>query len=119
VADRCAFEAGDFMERTFERQFDVTLAIGLFDYVVDCAPFLRKMRRVSRKKVIATFPCRWTWRAPVRKVRLSLHRCPVYFFTKPQVEQLMEEAGFEEATVERIGKIYFVVGYCGGGESSG
>jgi ubiquinone/menaquinone biosynthesis C-methylase UbiE len=113
VGERCQFLAGDFMDARFDRSFDVTMAIGLFDYVADCVPFLRKMRRLSRRKAIATFPLRWTWRAPVRKVRLALRGCPVYFFTRPQVERLMKEAGFADATVERIGKIYFVVGRVG------
>jgi ubiquinone/menaquinone biosynthesis C-methylase UbiE len=111
VADVCSFQNGDFMEMEFDRTFDVVLAIGLFDYVRECLPFLRKMRRVARAKVVATFPVFWTWRAPVRKVRLALRGCPVYFFKKAEVEQLMADAGFASATVERIGKIYFVVGH--------
>ena len=116
VADRCRFSVGDFMEHSFDRHFDVTLAIGLFDYVADCVPFLRKMRRLSRRKVIATFPLKWTWRAPLRKVRLALRGCPVYFFTRPQVEGLMTAAGFADPKIARIGKIYFVVGRCEGTE---
>lgn len=116
VAERCRFEAADFMDMKFQRQFDVTLAIGLFDYVADCVPFLRKMRRLSRTKVVATFPRRWTWRAPIRRLRLARRGCPVFFFTRPQVRQLMADAGFARCTVERIGKIYFVVGECPGGE---
>ncbi len=113
VGSRCRFAAGDFMESKFDSPFDVTLAIGLFDYVADCLPFLRKMRRVSRRKVVATFPRRWTWRAALRKLRLALRGCPVFFFTRRQVERLMADAGFPRFTVERIGKIYFVVGHCG------
>ena len=79
------------MAYRFDREFDVTLAIGLFDYVADCVPFLKKMQRLSRRKVVATFPRKWTWRAPVRKVRLALRGCPVYFFTRPQVERLMSD----------------------------
>jgi len=123
VADRCRFLNADFMEQKFARPFDVTLAIGLFDYVADCMPFLRKMRRLSRSKVVAVFPRKWTWRAPVRKVRLALRGCPVYFFTRPQVERLMAQAGFERLTIDRLGKLYFVVGHCGtaalGGEAQG
>jgi len=114
VGERCRFLAGDFMERTFDQPFDVTLAIGLFDYVADCRPFLRKMRRVSRRKVVATFPRRWTWRAPVRKLRLALCGCPVFFFTRSEVERLMADAGFARFAIQRIGKIYFVVGHCEG-----
>jgi len=118
VGDRCRFFQADFMEHKFGREFDVTLAIGLFDYVADCVPFLRKMRRLSRRKVVATFPRKWTWRAPVRKVRLALRGCPVYFFTRPQVERLMSEAGFADVRIATIGKIYFVVGRCEGTDRS-
>ena len=118
VAERCSFRNADFMDQTFDREFDVTLAIGLFDYVAQPLPFLAKMRAITRRKVVATFPLKWTWRAPVRKVRLALRGCPVYFFTKPQVERLMADAGFADSTVERIGKIYFAVGHvpAGAGE---
>jgi len=119
VGSRCRFQVGDFMERKFAQPFDVTLAIGLFDYVADCRPFLRKMRRVSRRKVVATFPRRWTWRAPIRKLRLAARGCPVFFFTRRQVEQLMTEAGFPRYAVERIGKIYFAVGHCADREGTG
>ncbi len=115
VADRCRFLNADFMEHRFAEAFDITLAIGLFDYVADCLPFLRKMRRLSRQKVVTAFPRRWTWRAPVRKVRLALRGCPVYFFTRRQVEHLMTQAGFERFTVDRLGKLFFVVGHCGQG----
>ncbi|MFP4056874.1 MAG: class I SAM-dependent methyltransferase [Candidatus Brocadiia bacterium] len=118
VGERCEFRNADFMECDFDRPFDVILAIGLFDYVADCRPFLRKMRSLSRRKVVATFPRRWTWRAPVRKARLALHGCPVYFFTKGQVEGLMADAGFASATVDRIGKIFFAVGHCPQGEET-
>jgi len=113
VADRCRFVNADFMARKFDEPFDVALAIGLFDYVADCLPFLKKMRRISRLKVIAAFPRKWTWRAPVRKLRLALRGCPVYFFTRPQIQRLMTQAGFQRFTIERLGKLYFVVGHCG------
>ena len=113
VADRCSFLAADFMEQAFDREFDVILAIGLFDYVADCGPFLRKMQQLSRRKVVATFPRKWTWRAPIRKVRLAVRQCPVYFFTRPQVARLMDEAGYRGVSIETIGKIYFAVGHCG------
>ena len=112
VEDQCEFLNADFMAHDFGRQFDVALAIGLFDYVAEPLPFLKRMRAVTRSKVVATFPLKWTWRAPVRKVRLALRGCPVYFFTKPHVERLMADAGFAPVRVERIGKIYFAVGHC-------
>jgi len=121
VEGQCEFLNADFMDASFDRAFDVCMAIGLFDYIPPdgCPPFLRKMRRLARRKVIATFPLKWTWRAPVRKVRLALRGCPVYFFTRPQVERLMADAGFVNSAVERIGKIYFAVGHVPPRENQG
>ena len=40
------------------------------------------MRELSKDKAILAFPRFWTWRAPVRKVRLNARGCDVYFYTR-------------------------------------
>lgn len=113
VADRCSFLHSDLLEWEPDATFDVTFGIGLFDYIGDALPVLKKMREVSTDKVIASFPRFWTWRAPVRKLRLSIRGCPVYFFTKRRIAELMKQAGFERHTVTKVGKLHCVVAYCG------
>jgi ubiquinone/menaquinone biosynthesis C-methylase UbiE len=109
VQDQCRFEVGDFLQMSFDEPFDAVMAIGLFDYIRDPPVFLKKMRACVRKKVVATWPILWTWRAPVRWLRLKLQGCPVYFFTLSQIRKFYEGAGFVIARLERVGKIYFVV----------
>ncbi len=109
LADRCRFEVGDFLAMEFPEPFDALLAVGLFDYIRDPAVFLARMRRTCRRKLVATFPVRWTWRAPLRRLRLGLQGCPVYFFSPADIRRLMAAAGFEVARLDRLGKIYFVV----------
>jgi len=113
VADRCSFFHTDLLEYAPDGTFDVTFGIGLFDYIDDALPVLKKMREVSTDKAIVSFPRFWTWRAPVRKLRLSIRGCPVYFFTKRRIAELMKQAGFERHSVAKIGKLHCVVGYCG------
>lgn len=91
--------------------FDVTIGIGLFDYIKDPLPVVRKMADVSRDRVIISFPTVWTWKAPVRKVRLSMGNCDVFFYTKAHVSRLMTEAGFKRFDIEKIGQLYCVTGY--------
>ncbi len=55
------------------------------------------------------FPRLWTWRAPVRKVRLTLKGCDVYFYSAARIKQLMKDAGFSRHTLTRVGKLYCVV----------
>jgi hypothetical protein len=108
VGDRCQYVEADLDHYEAAETFDYVIGVGLFDYLSDPLKALRQMTKVGKKRVIVTFPRRWTWRAPIRKVRLSLRGCPVFFYDRPEVEKLVRDAGgrIEEFTV--TGKIYFV-----------
>lgn len=113
VTDRCSFIKTDLLEYDAAAPFDVSYGIGLFDYISDPLPVLKKMREVTKDKVITAFPRFWTWRAPVRKARLTLRGCPVFFYTKGRIDGLMKEAGFARHEVTKVGKLHCVVSYCG------
>ncbi len=109
VDGNCSFVDGDFLPLRFDRSFTVTLAIGFFDYTADPMPYLRKMKQVTTGRMIATFPRFWTWRAPLRKIRLALGGCPVRFYTRGRVHNLMRASGWACWNVKKIGKLHFVV----------
>jgi SAM-dependent methyltransferase len=88
--------------------FDVTIAVGVFDYTKDASPYLEKIRRVTGARFLSTFPRYWTYRMPIRKVRLGVLGCPVYFYTAEQVQKLHEKAGFICERIEKVGAIYCV-----------
>lgn len=109
LEDRLTFIQTDLLEYKPDSKFDVSYGIGLFDYISDSLPVLTKMREVTTDKAIMAFPRFWTWRAPVRKVRLKMKGCPVFFYTKGKIARLMKEAGFKSHTVTRVGKLHCVV----------
>jgi 2-polyprenyl-3-methyl-5-hydroxy-6-metoxy-1,4-benzoquinol methylase len=111
LTDRCTFIQTDLLDYNPESTFDVSFGIGLFDYISDPLPVLKKMREVSTDKAIMAFPRLWTWRAPVRKVRLARKGCPVYFYSAARINQLMRDAGFSRHTLTRVGKLYCVVAH--------
>jgi SAM-dependent methyltransferase len=111
VEDRCEFLQTDLLEFSPASSFDVAIGIGLFDYISDPLPVLKKMREVTTDKVIASFPRLWTWRAPIRKVRLTLRNCSVFFYTRQELNRLMREAGFVRHEITRVGKLHCVVAY--------
>ena len=108
VQDKVTFVVGDLVHYPVGEKVDVCIGIGLFDYIENPQPVLDKMRQCTRDKVIMSFPRFWTWRAPVRKVRLSLRGCPVYFYTQESVQTLLLNAGFESYTIEKVGKLFCV-----------
>jgi SAM-dependent methyltransferase len=110
--DRCTFIQTDLLEwDNAGAKFDVSFGIGLFDYISDPLPVLRKMRELSADKAIMAFPRLWTWRAPVRKVRLTIKGCDVFFYSAARINKLMKDAGFSRHTLTRVGKLYCVVAY--------
>jgi 2-polyprenyl-3-methyl-5-hydroxy-6-metoxy-1,4-benzoquinol methylase len=111
LSDRCAFIQTDLLDYKPESRFDVSFGIGLFDYISDPLPVLKRMREVSTDKAIMAFPRLWTWRAPVRKVRLARKGCDVYFYSKARIEQLLRDAGFSRQEIVKVGKLYCVVAH--------
>lgn len=101
----------DLLEYRPIADFDVSYGIGLFDYISDPLPVLKRMREVSNDKAIVAFPRLMTWRAPVRKVRLTVKGCPVYFYTKSKINKLMKDAGFAHWEITRVGKLHCVVAH--------
>ena len=111
LSDRCTFIQTDLLEYKPDQKFDVSFGIGLFDYIKNPLPVLTKMREVSTDKAIMAFPRLYTWRAPVRKVRLTIKGCDVYFYSAARINKLMKDAGFSRHTLTKVGKLYCVVGY--------
>jgi 2-polyprenyl-3-methyl-5-hydroxy-6-metoxy-1,4-benzoquinol methylase len=111
LSDRCTFIQTDLLDYKPEAMFDVSFGIGLFDYISEPLPVLKRMREVSRDKAIMAFPRLWTWRAPVRKVRLARKGCDVYFYSKARIEQLLRDAGFSRQEIVKVGKLYCVVAH--------
>ena len=63
---------------------------------------------MTRDRFLSAWPRLWTWRAPIRKVRLSALGCPVYFFSKTEVNKYMQASGFKVVSIETIGKLHCV-----------
>lgn len=112
VTEKCDFFQADLLEYEASSKFDVTIGIGLFDYIKEPLPVIRKMRELTTDKLILSFPRRFTWRAPVRKVRLALKKCDVYFYTKGGLKLLMEAVGIRDYKIEKVGKLYCIVAFC-------
>lgn len=100
VADRCRWVQGDFLNlKNLGDRFDITLAIGFFDYVMDPRPILERMSLLTRGSLYASFPKRWTVRTLPRKVRLTLNRCYVRFYDSGEIENLIRAFRPEPASV--------------------
>jgi len=108
VADRCDFVLSDVLDWKTDRTFELVIAIGFWDYVADPLPRLQRIRSITRDRFLSAWPRAGTLRAMIRKARLRVAGCPVYFWTRPQVEDYLNRAGFRAASWEQHGQLYCV-----------
>ena len=108
VAGRTEFAQMDIIDWNRSDVFDETIAIGFWDYFADPTSRLKIIRKMTRERFLSAWPRLWTWRAPVRKVRLTALGCPVYFFSKTEVYKYLEASGFKVISCETIGKLHCV-----------
>jgi 2-polyprenyl-3-methyl-5-hydroxy-6-metoxy-1,4-benzoquinol methylase len=116
VADRCEFIQADFLEIQLEEKFDISIAMGVFDYVPDQVTFLRKMVALTTGKVIVAFPGHSLLREPARRLRYKLAgKGEIFLYGQEDVERIATEAGLREKEIIRIpssGGVYVLVGRC-------
>ena len=104
----CQFVHSDLLDWKTDQVYDTSIAIGFWDYIADPSDRLRVIRKVTRQTFLSAWPRLWTWRMPIRKIRLTARGCPVHFFTRPQVVRMLEESGFKVVSYEVVGKLFCV-----------
>jgi 2-polyprenyl-3-methyl-5-hydroxy-6-metoxy-1,4-benzoquinol methylase len=109
VADRCEFRVGTFPEAVTDGPFDVSTAMGFFDYVADPVPIVARMRELTRTTMILSFPKAWEWRVPFRRLRFLLAGCPLFLYSASSVREILTTAGVERCDWIELDRDYIVV----------
>ena len=100
----------DFMKDFSSNElFDITLALGVFDYIKDPRLFLKKMNYLTKEKMIAYYPAKFAFQAPIRKVWLWKRNCPVYFYTKRELKRIYDSIGITNYKIVKITAGYMVI----------
>lgn len=111
LEDRCDFQVAEFLAFEAREKYNVVLAMGYFDYIADPLPHLKKMVEVCGERLLASFPKRWEWRVPVRRMRFALSGSYVRFYDRNDVSRLILGSGLrpEQSYVLDFGRDYILV----------
>jgi ubiquinone/menaquinone biosynthesis C-methylase UbiE len=108
------FVQGEFLAQPLDEDFDVSIAMGVFDYLEQAQPFLTKMSKVTRGVIVASFPRFSLLRGTARRLRYRLTgRGDVFYYTASDVDRLAERAGIKRhhlVHVESSGGGFILVG---------
>lgn len=96
VGERAAFIEGDFLTYDFGgKTYDVSVAVGVLDYVGEADAFIKKMDKVSAKAFVVSWP--------LNGLRMALRRrrytCPVYHYNEADVRRLHEGCGIKSLEI--------------------
>jgi ubiquinone/menaquinone biosynthesis C-methylase UbiE len=107
VGGVCEFVNGDLLTHPLaEKSFDYAIAIGFFDYQADPVAALRALARAARRRVFVSLPKRWHVLTPQRKLRYTLFKCFVRFYSRAEIERLAAAANPRRTTILDIGREY-------------
>lgn len=111
VADICEFRVGSFPDivDSSEYPFDASTANGFFDYIAEPVPIIEAMRKLTKGKMIMSFPKAREWRVPVRRLRFWMKGTPLFLYQEKQVKKILEEAGVTDYEWINLDRDYLIV----------
>jgi magnesium protoporphyrin O-methyltransferase len=100
VQDHCEFICDNFLNHTFKDNFDIIVALGVFDYIQDPGPYFNKISSLTKHRFLASFPKDSLFWGTQRKIRYCwIKKCPLYFYTFDRLIRLYKEANFAETNI--------------------
>ena len=106
------FVYSDFVENyNNAEKFDISLALGVLDYLKDPLPLLLKMKNLTKEKLIISYPAKFTFQMPLRKIWLWTKKCPVYFYTKKRIKSIYKSINLSQYEIIDVAAGYFVKAY--------
>jgi SAM-dependent methyltransferase len=110
-ANRVQLIEDDFHDAALEGQFEVVLALGLFDYLSEPQRTIARLAEMCAPdgSVVGSFPA-WSWlKGPVRKVRYEwIGDCPIFDYTPNGVEAMFAAAGLPHVEFPSRGRSGFL-----------
>lgn len=98
-----------YMETQLPKKLDAACLMGFFDYIEHPIELLKKLKLDITQEIYASFPKKNHWLAPQRVVRYKQRNCPLYLYTKDQLDQILSDAGLESHySITSCKRDYFV-----------
>lgn len=109
VEDQVRFERADFASFGSERPFDIAIAIGFFDYILDPLSVLQRIRAVTSGRLLASFPADRFLRSALRRRRYARGGVQLRFYDHAEIASLARQAGFGRVDVVPLSAGHFLI----------
>jgi len=98
-----------YLEHTFDKKFDAGVLVGFFDYIKNPLDVFKKLEKDISKELYLSFPKSGGFLAWQRKVRYKARNCPLYYYSRTDLINLLTKVGWEnKAEIIDIDRDFFV-----------
>jgi SAM-dependent methyltransferase len=106
---KISFILADYMAHKFDQKYDAAVLMGVFDYVKDPVAMLKKLQIDVSKEIYGSFPQQGGFLTWQRKVRYNMRNCPLYFYSKKHLVNILDESGLQgKYSIKDLGRDFFV-----------
>jgi len=103
------FVHGNYTDIEFDEKHGAAVLMGLFDYIKDPKPILKKLQKDIDCLILASFPKDNNFLNSIRNTRYYFFKnCPLYFYSKNSLENLFKSCGFEHFTISDSDREFYV-----------
>ena len=107
--DSPAFDvASKVFNYEFDNKFDATVLMGLFDYISNPKVLLGKLKRDTNNIILGSFPKLWNIWTLQRMIRYRIRKCPIYFYTKKQIENMLNDLEMNNYELTDNGREFYL-----------
>ena len=102
------FITADIFNHHFEKKFDCAFALGVVEYFENPKELILKMKDLSSKRVIFSMPVKNHILTLQRKIRYKIRNCPLWFYSKADIEKMLAEISIKNFKIHNINRDYLV-----------
>ena len=102
------FICDNYFEHSFNEKYDAAVLMGVFDYIEDPAKLLNKAKNEINKLILGSFPKSGNFLNSIRKLRYFFKGCPLYYYSKEDLDNLLRSCGFKNYEILDNDREYFV-----------
>lgn len=108
--NNCEFETIDYLNfsKNNNKVFDYAILMGFFDYIEEPLKIYKSLKKDS-KISLASFPKKFHILTPQRYIKYNYRKCPIFFYTKNQIEKLMKDIDAKNYQIVDNDREFFVI----------
>lgn len=108
VADKCSFFEGNFLTHDWKNEiFDISVALGVLDYIKDAEEFILKVDSLTKNAFVISWPENGL-RMALRRYRYT---CPLFHYTENDIHKLHSKCKLSDLKFVKSGGGWVTVAY--------